>query len=1166
MPDTNKSLLLQDLLAEFSSAPGTLRVDVLGDLAALPVNIGSTVDRTASGNITSTQAIEISTTACGSARLQVSGTWTGSLAFQYTVDGTTWHSLVMEPDGGGSASSATANGSWSVQVSAYQAVQVVGATVATGSAAVFWAASTATSTVVLGQPLPAGLAHVGSVTVDASVLPAGAATETTLAAVQSALGGILDADVQDRAARLLGVVYGSQGVQLQQTPTDHNTKVELATGATLYDARSIRPLTSSDQVTTVPSGTQTVAGTVTANIGTSGSLALDTTLTGGTVKVQLWDGVQVIGTTTHPVQVSLANTGANSTPLSVTMAAAADVSDRAGRLLGVIYGSQAAQLQQSATNYNLYTELRTSGTAYDARQVRALTSSDQVTTVPSGTQTVSGSVSVSNFPATQPVSVVALPLPAGAATAAKQPAFGTAGTSSVDVLSVQGAAGGTPLPISGTFWQSTQPVSGTFWQTVQPISAAALPLPSGAATALLQGTANTSLANLDVASSTLATKTLQGAGLPSSLTGSGNLKVAIQEALPAGTALLGSVNLGTTAGGAGQLALDASVTTMSAKLPAALVSGRLDVNVGASTSLTVSGPLTDAQLRAAAVPVSGTFYQATQPVSGTFWQATQPVSGAFWQTTQPVSIAAAIDVSDRAGRLLGVLYGSQAQQLQQSATNYNLYAELRTGGTAYDARQVRALTSADQVTIVPSGTQTVSGSVSVSNFPATQPVSVASLPLPSGAATAAKQPALGTAGTSSLDVLSVQGTAGGTPLPVSAIFWQTVQPTSAAQLPAALVSGRLDVNVGASTALTVSGTVAVVPALASAPGGVELSDGASFYTAAKTGQFPTALGITTKAASLSVALASDQVGTAGSGSATVLTIQGNASGTAVPVSGSVTTSGTATVTQGTAAAASAPWLMQLSDGASAYTGVKTAQIPTTLGATTKAASLSVALATDQVGAAGTAASNVLSVQGIAGMTALQVTPPAGIGQQTLANSISVGLNSSQVGTAGSGSTTVFTVQGNASGTPQPVSGTLTVTQGASAAVGAPWYARLSDGSSAYVGAKTGQLPLSTGMTTYGNALCVTRAGDTASTPITTNATTPVINGSGVLRRFMITTAGVTSAVTLYDSLVGSGTSLGVWSTTIQNSLELNVSFSVGLTAVTTGGTPAQLLFSTVLLG
>src|SRR5688572_21906456 len=38
------------------------------------------------------------------------------------------------------------------------------------------------------------------------------------------------------------------------------------------------------------------------------------------------------------------------------------------------------------------------------------------------------------------------------------------------------------------------------------------------------------------------------------------------------------------------------------------------VNLGANNDVT--GPLTDAELRATAVPVSGTFFQATQPVSG----------------------------------------------------------------------------------------------------------------------------------------------------------------------------------------------------------------------------------------------------------------------------------------------------------------------------------------------------------------------------------------------------------------------------------------------------------------------------------------------------------------------------------------------------------------------
>lgn len=75
--------------------------------------------------------------------------------------------------------------------------------------------------------------------------------------------------------------------------------------------------------------------------------------------------------------------------------------------------------------------------------------------------------------------------------------------------------------------------------------------------------------------------------------------------------------------------------------------GVSDGDVSAANPMPVSGPVTDAQLRATAVPVAGTFWQTTQPVSGTFWQATQPVSiaatvavsGTFWQATQPVSLA-----------------------------------------------------------------------------------------------------------------------------------------------------------------------------------------------------------------------------------------------------------------------------------------------------------------------------------------------------------------------------------------------------------------------------------------------------------------------------------------------------------------------------------------------
>jgi hypothetical protein len=68
----------------------------------------------------------------------------------------------------------------------------------------------------------------------------------------------------------------------------------------------------------------------------------------------------------------------------------------------------------------------------------------------------------------------------------------------------------------------------------------------------------------------------------------------------------------------------------------------IDGSVSITGSVAVTGPLTDAQLRATAVPVSGTFFQATQPVSGpltdTQLRATPvPISGtiAVTQSTSP---------------------------------------------------------------------------------------------------------------------------------------------------------------------------------------------------------------------------------------------------------------------------------------------------------------------------------------------------------------------------------------------------------------------------------------------------------------------------------------------------------------------------------------------------
>ena len=73
--------------------------------------------------------------------------------------------------------------------------------------------------------------------------------------------------------------------------------------------------------------------------------------------------------------------------------------------------------------------------------------------------TTAGALRVDGSAVTQPVSAASLPLPAGAATAAKQPALGTAGTASTDVITVQGIASMIALKVDGS--AVTQPVSGT---------------------------------------------------------------------------------------------------------------------------------------------------------------------------------------------------------------------------------------------------------------------------------------------------------------------------------------------------------------------------------------------------------------------------------------------------------------------------------------------------------------------------------------------------------------------------------------------------------------------------------------------------------------------------------------------------------------------------------
>jgi hypothetical protein len=65
-------------------------------------------------------------------------------------------------------------------------------------------------------------------------------------------------------------------------------------------------------------------------------------------------------------------------------------------------------------------------------------------------------------------------------------------------------------------------------------------------------------------------------------------------------------------------------------------------------------------------------------------------------TSTPIS--GSVDVIDRAARLLGIVYGSQGQQILQRASTYDLLAALRYQGSEIDPRAIRTLASTDIVT------------------------------------------------------------------------------------------------------------------------------------------------------------------------------------------------------------------------------------------------------------------------------------------------------------------------------------------------------------------------------------------------------------------------------------------------------------------------------------
>lgn len=146
------------------------------------------------------------------------------------------------------------------------------------------------------------------------------------------------------------------------------------------------------------------------------------------------------------------------------------------------------------------------------------------------------------------VDIVSSALPSGAATAAKQPALGTAGSASADVITVQGIASMTALVVDGS--GVTQPVSGTVTANA---GTGPFPVSDNAGSLTVDAPVGTPVfVRLSDGSSAIATLPVSLASLPALAAGTNNIgdvDVLSLPALPAGTNNIGDVDVLTIAAG-----------------------------------------------------------------------------------------------------------------------------------------------------------------------------------------------------------------------------------------------------------------------------------------------------------------------------------------------------------------------------------------------------------------------------------------------------------------------------------------------------------------------------------------------------------------------------------------------------------------------------------------
>jgi len=371
---------------------------------------------------------------------------------------------------------------------------------------------------------------------------------------------------------------------------------------------------------------------------------------------------------------------------------------------------------------------------------------------------------------------------------------------------------GVPVPVSGTLTCEGPLTDAELRATPVPVDATGQALDCSAATVSIAATALPLPANASAETGGNLDAIL--AALLGTLSVSGTVTANLGTIGSAATAANQATEITSLSSIDGKLAtLGAHNTAGSVSVaPATDATFLISGSVSCSGTVTCSGPLTDAQLRASAVPVDAT--GSAVSCSGTVTANIGTTGGLCLDATLTGGTALSIVRGGAKGATAAATATSTAQGADHQALDVQLYS----GAGAIDPTQVRPLTSSDVVTCAQATAASLKATVTqgpagasawlVDGSGVTQPISAASLPLPTGAA-------LDTT-VSGLEVAQASTTSGQVgPLCQGAATTSAPSYTTAKTYPLSLnTSGGLRVDGSGVTqpvsgSVTCSGTVAV---------------------------------------------------------------------------------------------------------------------------------------------------------------------------------------------------------------------------------------------------------------------------------------------------------------------------------------------------------------------